>query len=155
MFMALIASDKVAVITLDSPGYAAGARVVRHQDKIASRQADKSGKGCALVATLVLLDLDDKFLALAECILDAEPAGRFPGCTAEVGTCDFLEWQKAMSVAAIVDKCRLETGLDTGYLSLVYVGLFLAAGRNLDIKIVEFLAIDHGHTQFFRLRGID
>ena len=60
-----------------------------------------------------------------------------------------------MAVATVIDKGSFETGLDAGDFTLVYVGFFLASGGYLDIKIVELLAIHHGHTQLFGLRGID
>ena len=45
--------------------------IVGHQHEVAAGQADKRGERRPLVAALVLVDLDDEFLALAHHILDA------------------------------------------------------------------------------------
>ena len=55
----------VAVFALDAARHAAAARVVRHQHEVAAGQADEGGERGALVAALVLVDLDDQFLAFA------------------------------------------------------------------------------------------
>ena len=60
-----------------------------------------------------------------------------------------------MSRRAIVDEGRFETRLDPGDTAFIDVGFSLLSGRNLDIKIVELLAIDHGHAQLFSLSRID
>ena len=61
----------VAVLAFDAARDAAAARVVRHQDQVAAGQRDERGEGRALVAALVLVDLDDDFLAFAQQFLDA------------------------------------------------------------------------------------
>src|SRR5690606_36892976 len=58
----------VALFTFDAAGDATCTRVVRHQNKVAAGEADEGGQGCALVAALFLLDLDDDFLAFLEYI---------------------------------------------------------------------------------------
>ncbi len=60
----------VALLAFDAARDAAAARIVRHQDEIASRERDVGGEGCALVAALVLVDLDDQLLAFLELVLD-------------------------------------------------------------------------------------
>ena len=65
----------VALLALDAARHAAAARVVGHQDQVAAGQADERGERSALVAALVLVDLDDELLALAHHVLDAR-AGR-------------------------------------------------------------------------------
>ena len=65
----------VALLALDAARHAAAARVVRHQHEVAAGQADEGGERGALVAALVLVDLDDQLLAFAQHVLDAR-AGR-------------------------------------------------------------------------------
>ena len=69
----------IAILAFDAARHAAGARVVRHQHQEASGQADEGGERRALVAALLLLDLDDELLALLQQILDVEPSAR-RGC---------------------------------------------------------------------------
>src|SRR5690606_34567931 len=64
----------LAVFTFDTARYAASARVIGHEDQIAASQRDKRGQGRAFVAALFFFDLDDKFLAFAEGVLDAHGA---------------------------------------------------------------------------------
>ena len=65
----------VAVFAFDTPRDAAAARVVRHQHEIAAGETDKAGERGALVSALVLVDLDDDFLAFVERVLDARASG--------------------------------------------------------------------------------
>ena len=65
----------VALLALDAARYAAAARVVRHQDQVAAGEADERGQRGALGAALVLVDLDDEFLAFAQRVLDAGAGG--------------------------------------------------------------------------------
>ena len=60
-----------------------------------------------------------------------------------------------MPFGTIIDEGRLEAGFDTGYFTLVNIGLFLLSRRYFDIEVVESLPIDHGHSQLFRLGGVD
>src|SRR5690606_19573014 len=107
----------------------------------------------ALVAALLLLDLDDDFLPFGEQFAHAAAALRlavteeFPG--------DFLQRQEAMAFTAIVDEGRFERGLDARDARLIDVGFFLFPRRDVDGEIVEFLAIDQGNAQFFLLRCVD
>ena len=61
----------LTLFAFDTAGYAAAARVVRHQYQIASGEADEGGQRGAFVATLVFFDLDDDFHAFFEHVLDA------------------------------------------------------------------------------------
>ena len=63
----------VAVLALDAARDAAGARVVRHQDQEAARQTDEGREGRALVAALLLLNLDHQFLAFGDQFADVQP----------------------------------------------------------------------------------
>ena len=148
-------THQVAIFAFDAPRDAAGARVVGHQHQVATGQADEGGQRGALVAALFLFDLDDDFLAFVQGILDIEAAAGLACGFTEVAAGDFLERQEAVAFAAVVDKGGLETGLDAGDFTFVDVGLFLLAGGDFDIQVVEFLAIDQGDTQLFGLRGVD
>ena len=55
-----------AVLALDAARDAAGARVVGHQHQVAAGQGDEGGERRALVAALLLVDLDHDLAALAE-----------------------------------------------------------------------------------------
>src|SRR5690606_8589217 len=107
----------------------------------------------ALVAALLLLDLDDDFLPFGEQFAHAAAALRlavteeFPG--------DFLQRQEAMAFTAIVDEGRFERGLDARDARFIDVGFFLFPRRDVDGQVVEFLAIDQGNAQFFLLRCVD
>src|SRR5690606_21726262 len=68
---------------------------------------------------------------------------------------DFLERQEAMAVAAVLDEAGLERRFDAGDAPLVDVALLLFPGRDLDVEIVEGLAIDDGHTQLLTLSCVD
>ena len=117
----------VAVFALDAARHAAGARVVRHQHQEAAGEADEGGEGRALVAALLLLDLDDEFLAFGEQLADVHPAAL--RLLAEVLLGDFLQRQEAMALRAVVDEAGFERGLDAGDPAFVDVGFFLFAGR--------------------------
>ena len=49
-----------------------GTRIIWHQHQITAGQADKGGQGCALVATLFFLDLNDDFLAFFEHVFNVD-----------------------------------------------------------------------------------
>ena len=139
----------LALLAFGATRDAAGLGVVRHQHQIAAGERDERGQGRALAAALLLFDLDDQFLAFAEEFLDL--ARRL----LEVALVDFLEWQKAMPLAAIVDEAGFEALLDACDPTLVNVGLLLLPAGQLDVEIDELLPVDDCHAQFFALCGID
>ena len=142
----------VSILTLHATRNTATARVVGHQYEIASRQADESRKRRALVAALVLFDLDDELLAFLECVLDA---GFANFCILpEVALGDFLERQEAVPFLAIIDEGGLETGLDAGDDTLVNVALALFPCCRFDVEVDKLLAIDDCNAQFFLLRRV-
>jgi len=142
----------VAVFALDAARDAAAARVVGHEDEVASRQADEGGEGGTLVAALVLFDLDDQLLALAQRILDAGTAD--VDAILEIAAGDFLEGQEAVAFFAVVDERRLEAGLDAGNDAFVDVALALLPGCRLDVQVDELLPVDDRDAQFFLLRRV-
>ena len=116
----------LAVIAFDAARHAAAAGIVGHQHQVAAGQRDVGGQRRALVAALVLFDLDDEFLAVAEGVLDARLAGVDTGFEVVAG--DFLEGQKAVTLGAIVYEGGFEAGLDARDDGLVDVALALFLG---------------------------
>ena len=114
----------VALFAFNAARDAASARVVRHQNQITTGQADERGQGCALVATLFFLDLNDDFLAFAQDVLDIDAA--FWGFL-EVFAGDFFEGQEAVALRAEIDKGSLKAGFDASNTAFVDVGFLLLA----------------------------
>ena len=141
------------VLALDPARDAAAARVVRHQHEVAAGERDERGQGRALVAALFLLDLDDQLLAFAQGLLDARRADIH--AVAEVGARHFLERQEPVPLLAVIDEARFEARLDAGDDPLVDVRLALLAASVLDVDVDQPLAVDDGHAQFFRVRGVE
>ena len=94
------------VFAFNATGHATTAGVVGHQDHIAARQGHKRGQGCALIAAFFFFDLNQQFLAFADGILNARIAGR--DALLEVGFGYFLEWQKTMTVFAVIYKTSFQ-----------------------------------------------
>jgi hypothetical protein len=143
----------VAVLAFDAARDTAAAGIVGHQDQIAAGQGDEGGQGSTLVAALVLVHLDDKFLAFLEGFLDGRAVRlhAFP----EIGAGDFLEGEKAVTLGAVIDESRFEAGLDAGDDGLVDVALALFLGGRFDVEVNEFLAIDDRDAEFLGLRRIE
>ncbi len=144
----------VALFALDAPRNAAAARIVRHQDEEAAREADERGEGGALVATLFLLDLHHQVLAFLQEVADVQAAARL-GTVAEVVLGHLLERQEAMALRAVVDERGFEARLDARDSTFVDVGFFLFSGGNLDGQVVQLLAINQCDAQLFLLSCID
>ncbi len=145
--------EVLAILTLDAAGYAAGARVVRHQNQIASGQADEGGQRRTLVAALLLVDLDHQGLAFLQQFARARLVG--VESRREVLPGDFLERQEAVAFAAVIHETGFQRRLDARDAAEVDVGFFLFAGGDLDVEIVEGLAIDDSHAQLFTLSCVD
>jgi hypothetical protein len=145
--------QRLAVLALDPAGDAAGAGRIRHQHHVAAGQGDEGGQGGALVAALLLLDLDHDLLALAQEFLQAGLVGVDAGDEVVAG--DFLQGQEAVALAAVVDEGGLQGRFQPDDAALVDVGLLLFLRGLLDVDVVQVLAIDDRHAQFFGLRGID
>ena len=141
-----------ALVPLDAPRDAAGTGIVGHQHQEAPGQADEGGQGSALVAALLLVDLDDDFLAFLENFLDA---GAPRGFLQEVLAGNFLEGEEAVTIGAEVDEGGFERGFYTGDLAAVDVGFLLLPGTGFDVQVVQALSIDQRNTQLFRLGRID
>ena len=122
----------VALAVADAPRDAARAGVVRHQDDEPAGEADEGRQRGALGAAFFLLDLDDDFLAFAQDLADVDPAVG-TRLVDEVLGGDFLQWQEAVAVGAVLDEGRVEAGLDPRDPAFVDVGFLLFPGLALDI----------------------
>ena len=142
-----------AVVTLDPARDTAGAWRVRHQHHVAAGQRDESGQRSTLVATLLLVDLDDHFLAFAQEFLHRGLVGVYTGLEVVAG--DFLEGQETVAIRPVFDERRFQRGLEPGDATLVDVGLLVFLRRLFDVDVVQGLAVDDRHAQFFCLRGVD
>ncbi|EXI92278.1 MAG: hypothetical protein AW12_00687 [Candidatus Accumulibacter sp. BA-94] len=138
---------------LDAARDAAAARVVGHQHQVAASEADEGGQGRTLVASLILVDLDDQLLALTQRFLDRRPTGVHPGL--EVRARHFLERQKTVPFGSVVDKRRFQTGLDAGDDCFINVALFLLLVGRFDVQVNEFLTVDDGDTQLLGLCRVE
>ena len=127
-------AGRIALLALDPARDAAGARVVRHQHQEPAGEADKGGECGAFVAALFLLDLNDQFLAFGQKVTDVQAATL--RLAAEILLGNFLQWQKAVALCAVVNEGGLETGLDARYPAFVDVRFFLFFGRYLDRQVV-------------------
>jgi hypothetical protein len=68
---------------------------------------------------------------------------------------DFLEGQETVALGAVVDEHRLERGLDAGDDCLVDVALALFFAGGLNVEVDEFLTVNYGDPEFFRLGRIE
>jgi hypothetical protein len=94
----------LAVVAFDPAGDTTGPRVVWHQDQEPARQADEGREGGALVAALLLLDLDDDLLAFLDQVADVATALLAGRLVLEVLLRDFLEGQEPVPIGAVVDE---------------------------------------------------
>src|SRR6185369_4568310 len=157
----------VALLALDAPRDAASARIVRHQHEIAAGEGDVRGERRALVAALVLVDLDDQLHAFAQLLVRTSATAAFAvavvapaaviaaAAALEVLARDFLERQEAVAFGAVIDEARLETGLDAGDDGFVDVALALLLARGFAVEVDQLLAVDDRHPELFRLGGVE
>ena len=124
----------VAVFALDAAADATGPRVVRHQHEEAACQRDERGQGRALVAAFFLLDLDDDVLTFLQDLAHVHAVAL--RLAHEVLARDFLQWQEAVTLRAVIDEAGFERGLDAGDPALIDVGFFLFAGGKVYRKVV-------------------
>jgi hypothetical protein len=59
-----------------------------------------------------------------------------------------------VSFRSVVDKRRLEAGLDAGNDCFINVALFLFLVRRFDVQVNELLTVDNGNTEFLGLCGV-
>jgi hypothetical protein len=119
-----------ALVAIDAAGNTTTARVVRHQNQVAAGQGNVGGQGGALVATLVLVDLDDQFLAFFQAsLILARPASTPAGSRRG----DFLERQEAVAISTVIDEAGFEAGFDAGDDTLVDVAFALFLGGRFNV----------------------
>ena len=68
---------------------------------------------------------------------------------------DFAKGQKAVSVAAVFDKCCLQARLYPDDLRQVDIALKLAFGRGFYIVFIKPIAVQHDNTRFLRVGAVD
>ena len=98
--------------------------------------------------------MDDDVLTFTEDVPDVGFAAGFDRLD-EILVGDFLERQESVTFRAEIDESRFETGLDACDFPLVYVGFLAFAACQLDIQVIDALAVDHRHAQLFLLSRID
>jgi len=54
-----------------------------------------------------------------------------------------------VALAAVIDKCGFQAGLDTGDDTLVDIALALFLAGGLDVKVDELLSVDDGNPERF------
>jgi hypothetical protein len=59
-----------------------------------------------------------------------------------------------MALGTVIDETGLEAGLDTSNNGLINIAFALFLGGGFNVKINQFLAIDNGDAEFFRLRRV-
>ena len=93
-----------ALVTLDPARNATSSRVVGHQYQITTGQTDKGSQRGTLVSALVLINLNNQFLTLAQRLFN----GRAIGLNArlEIGAGDFFEGKKAMPFRTVINERR-------------------------------------------------
>ena len=123
-----------ALIAFNATGNTTGTRVVGHQYHVTASEADLSGQGCALVAALFLVDLNNDFLTFFQHITDVDAT--WPWVLDEVLAGNFFQRQKTVAFSAKVDESRFQRRLDTSDLAFVDVGFFLFAGAGFNVQIV-------------------
>ena len=139
----------VAVFAFNTARHTATARVVGHEDDVASGQADEGGERCALGAALVFFYLDDDFLAFVQRILDTGLADIDAG--AEISPRHFLERQEPVTVSTVFHEAGFEAGFDAGDDTLVDIAFLLFLASRFDVEINQFLAIDDRNPEFLGL----
>src|SRR5574343_671613 len=142
-----------AFVTVDTTGNAAAARIVRHQHEVAAGQRNVGGQRSAHVAAFVLVDLDEQLLAFLQRFLNLGTANF--GAGLEISAGNFLERQETVAIGTVINEAGFEGRFDPGDDPLVDVALALFLGGGLNVEINQFLTIDNGDTEFFRLCRIE
>jgi len=68
---------------------------------------------------------------------------------------NFVEGEETVTVAAVLNKGRLQAGLDPGYLGEIDVAAKLAATAGLKVEFLNLAAVHDSDARFFRVRRID
>ena len=68
---------------------------------------------------------------------------------------NFVEGQESVAIAAILDECRLERRLHPGHFGEIDISPQLFAVLTLEIEFFNPCSVDHHHTRFFGVSGVD
>ena len=139
-----------AIISVNAMGNSAGVRIVRHQNNIGTGKGNVGGQSGALEPAFLLFNLNDDFLTFPDGVLKTLPVGEGVS-RLEVLPGDFLQGQKTVPIHAVINKSRLEAGLDAGDDSLVDVGFFLLVADSFDIQVIDLLAVNKCNTHLLFL----
>ena len=142
------------VIAFDTAGDAARTRVVRHQNEVATGEADKGSQRRAFVAALFFVDLDDHFLAFTQDIFDVRTAMRVV-VGGEVFASDLFEGEETVTFSAVVNEGSFKARFNAGDFTFVDIGFFLFMPGAFDIQVVQTLPINKCDTQLFLLSCVD
>ena len=125
-----------AFFALDAARDATAFGVVGHEHQVPAREADKGGQGRALAAALLLVHLNDQFLAFFDRVLDADLAdgGAVP-VGGEIDAGDLLERQKTLAFRPVVDERGFQAGFYAGDLSFVNIPFLVLVGLRLNIQV--------------------
>ena len=111
------------ILALNAARHTATARIVRHEDDIATGEADKGGECGAFVAALVLVHLNKNFLAFFQRILNTRLVD--VDARLEIGAVDFFEWQETTAFGTVVNETGFKTGGDAIDNALINIALAL------------------------------
>src|SRR5690606_30548877 len=143
------------ILSLNTAGDATGPRVIRHQNKISTSQADKGSQCSPFVAALFFINLYDDLCAFFEHVLNFDAAVEVTGVFREVFAGYFFEGKEAMTLCAVVNKCCFSTRFNTCSAAFIEVRYLLFAIAIFNIEIVKPLAIIQGYAQLFGLSCVD
>ena len=148
-------AQRRALLALDAARDPPRPGIVGHEDEIAPGKARERGERGALPAALLLLHLYEKLHPLRQGVPDGRGLARFGLLPGVVLACDLLERQEAVPLRAVVHERGLQAGLDPRDPRLVDAGLALAARGDLDVEVVEELAVHHRNPAFLGLGRVD
>ena len=142
-----------AVVTLNTAAYATAARVVGHQYHITACKADKCSQCRTFVAALFFFHLHQQLLAFADDFIDTRLANRHAFGKILAG--NFLEWQKAVAVFAVIDKASLQRWLYPRYHCLVDIAFALLAPVYFNFIIEQLLPVNNCQATLFALCSVN
>ena len=111
------------ILAFNAARHTSTARIVWHEDDIATGEADKGGECSAFVAALILVHLNENFLAFFQRILNTRLVD--VDSRLEIGAVDFFEWQKTTAFCTVVNETGFKTGGDAIDNALVNIALAL------------------------------
>ena len=103
---------------------------------------------------LLLIDLDDEFLAFAQHPLNFGLGLALGLFLVPVGV-HFRQGQEAVAFPAVINEGRLEAGLDIGHHPLVNIGFGGFPGGGFQGQFFHLPFFHDGHPEFLCIRGVD